>query len=63
MRAIMKQGKYRLYKIDNDYHELWVGVYEGANSYRAGYVADPENFLLAIDVAEEEMRCLMAEPF
>jgi hypothetical protein len=60
MRSIQKQGKYRLYRIENHY-ELWVGTYEGKNSYRAGYVMYPENFLHAIDVAEEEMRCLMAE--
>jgi len=60
MRALKKQDNYRLYRVENHY-ELWSGVYEGKNSYRAGYVADPENFEYAIDVAEEEMRCLMAE--
>jgi hypothetical protein len=36
-------------------------VFGGEYSYRAGYVANAENFEYAIDVAEEEMRCLMAE--
>lgn len=62
MRAIKKQGNYRLYRVEN-HLELWHGTYQGKNSYRAGYVADAENFEYAIDVAEEEMRCLMAEPF
>ena len=60
MRSIKKQGEYRLYRVEN-HLELWRGVYEGKYSYRAGYVADAENFEHAIDVAEEEMRCLMAE--
>jgi hypothetical protein len=60
VRSIKKQGKYRLYSVENHY-ELWVGTYEGKDSYRAGYVSDPENFEYAIDVAEEEMRCLMAQ--
>ena len=60
VRSIKKQGNYRLYSVENHY-ELWVGTYEGKNSYRAGYVANPENFEYAIDVAEEEMRYLRAE--
>jgi hypothetical protein len=60
MRAIKKQGEYRLYRVEN-HLELWKGVFGGEYSYRAGYVANAENFEYAIDVAEEEMRCLMAE--
>lgn len=60
MRAIKKQGEYRLYRVEN-HLELWHGTYEGKYSYRAGYVANADNFEYAIDVAEEEMRCLMAE--
>lgn len=60
MKAIKKQGNYRLYKVEN-HLELWHGTYQGKNSYCAGYVEDAENFEYAIDVAEEEMRCLMEE--
>ena len=38
--------------------ELWT---TGKYGYRAGYVMDPENIDIAIDEAEEEMRCLEAE--
>jgi hypothetical protein len=60
MRAIKKQGEYRLYLVEN-HLELWFGVFGGKYSYCAGYVTDAENFEYAIDVAEEEMRCLRAE--
>lgn len=60
MRAIKKHGEYRLYRIENHY-QLWYGKYEGKYAYLAGYVMHPENFLHAVDVAEEEMRCLRAE--
>jgi NADH pyrophosphatase NudC (nudix superfamily) len=61
MRAIKKKGNYRLYRVEN-HLELWSGTYKGKNSYLAGYVANAENFEYAIDVAEENMRYLMAEP-
>ena len=41
--------------------ELWV---KGEHGYRAGYVMDPTDrgaFEVAVDNAEEEMRCLRAE--
>jgi hypothetical protein len=60
MKAIKKQGNYRLYRIDG-HLELWSGVFGGEYSYRAGYVTDADNFEYAIEVAKEEMRYLMAE--
>jgi hypothetical protein len=59
-KVIKRSGKYNLYKT-NDGYELWYGNIAGQWSFRAGYVSDPENFETAVDAAEEEMRCLMAE--
>lgn len=33
----------------------------GKHGYYAGSVMDPENFETAVDNAEEDMRCLMAD--
>jgi hypothetical protein len=60
MRALKKQGNYRLYLVDG-MNELWFGVYGKKNSYMAGYVANPENMDYAVYVAEEEMTSLMME--
>lgn len=61
-RAIRTNGKYFLYKAEDcGLFELWKGRQEGEYSYRAGYVQDKANFEVAVDAAEEEMRCLMAE--
>lgn len=50
MRAIKKQDKYRMYKVDSSY-ELWYGEYnEGAF---VGYISDPDNFHTAVHFAEE----------
>jgi hypothetical protein len=57
---VKKIGGYKLYKIQGQY-ELWHGRMTSKNGYRAGYVSNPENMQVAIDAAEEEMRCLMAE--
>jgi hypothetical protein len=38
--------------------ELWT---TGPHAYMAGYVMDPGNIDTAIDVAEEEMRIMMAD--
>lgn len=59
-KAIKTDGKYFLYNIDG-HLELWRGKLGGEWSYRAGYVANRDNFEYAVDTAEEEMRCLMAE--
>lgn len=59
-KAIKKSGKYNLYKT-NDGYELWYGNIAGQWSFRAGYVSNPDNFEMAVDAAEEEMRCLMNE--
>jgi hypothetical protein len=59
-KAIKKAKGYSLYKTEDGY-ELWRGNMAGKWSFRAGYVSDPENFDMAVDAAEEEMRCLMAE--
>jgi hypothetical protein len=60
MRALKNDGKYFLYRIDG-HLELWRGRYGKEWSYRAGYVADADNFEYAVSEAEDEMRCLMAE--
>ena len=60
MRAIRTSGKYNLYRIDG-HLELWRGKFGEENSYRAGYVSDKENFLMACDVADDEMAWMMAE--
>jgi len=57
---VKKSGRYKLYKIQGQY-ELWRGRMTAKNAYRAGYVSNPDNIQEAIDAAEEEMRCLMAE--
>jgi hypothetical protein len=59
-KAIKKLDGYSLYKTQDGY-ELWRGNIAGKNSFRIGYVSDPENFEMAVDAAQEEMRCLMAE--
>jgi hypothetical protein len=61
-RALRKQGKYRLLRPDetsDGFYRLMHG--SGENEYLAGYVANPENFTYAVNEAEEEMRCLMAQ--
>jgi hypothetical protein len=60
IKPMKKSRGYFVYKINGD-KELWKGKIEGQYSYRAGYVFDIENLDQAIDNAEEEMRCLMAE--
>ena len=60
MKTIKTDGKYFLYNIDG-HLELWKGKFGGEYSYRAGYVSNRNNFEVAVDAAEEEMRCLMAE--
>ena len=60
IKPMKKSRGYFVYKINGD-KELWKGKMEGQYSYRAGYVFDIENLDQAIDNAEEEMRCLMAE--
>jgi hypothetical protein len=62
--AVIKPAKksrgYFLYKIQG-HKELWKGAIEKEFSYRAGYVFEMANLDQAIDAAEEEMRCMMAE--
>jgi hypothetical protein len=64
--AVIKPAKksrgYFLYKIQG-HKELWKGAIEKEHSYRAGYVFEMANLDQAIDAAEEEMRCMMAEAF
>jgi hypothetical protein len=60
IKPMKKARGYFVYKIKGD-KELWKGKMEGQYSYRAGYVFDIANLDQAIDAAEEEMRCLMAE--
>jgi hypothetical protein len=60
IRPVKKARGYFVYNIQG-YKELWKGKMEGEYSYRAGYVSDIANLEVAIDNAEEEMRCLMAE--
>lgn len=62
MRAIKREGNYRLYRVDGMY-ELWSGVIGKELSYRAGYVSNPDNFEEAIYAAQEEMHYMMAEAF
>jgi len=52
---ISECGKYGL--LPNS--ELW--KIAGLHSYMAGHVMDPENIEIAVDSAEEEMRCLIAD--
>lgn len=60
IKPVKKAGKFHLYKIQGMF-ELWNGAIEGEWSYRAGYVANPDNLDIAVDAANEEIRCLMAE--
>jgi len=60
IRPIKKSGKYYAYRIQGAI-ELWNGKIEGKYSFCAGYINNIENLEIAIDTAEEEMRCLMAE--
>ena len=55
MKKIATRGNYNLYQNKLGQYELWF-----VNSFM-GYVSDPENLSTAIDQAEEEIRCLMAE--
>ena len=58
MKAIKKDGQYRLYKINNSY-ELWFGTYiKGA---LIGYVSNAENWDEALFNAQEEIAALMSE--
>jgi hypothetical protein len=57
---VKKAGAYKMYKVQGAY-ELWHGRMSSKNGYRAGYVSNPDNLMEAIDAAEEEMRCLVAE--
>jgi hypothetical protein len=61
MKQINTSGKYFLYKTEEGYLELWRGQYGSEWGYRAGYVSDADNFEYAVEVAEEELRVLMAE--
>lgn len=63
IRPVKKSNGYYAYKIQGMI-ELWRGKIEEEEtkySYRAGYVSNIENLEMAIDAAQEEMRCLMAE--
>jgi hypothetical protein len=56
MKAIKKEGHYRLYKVGVLY-ELWFGTYnKGA---LMGYVTNVENWDIALFNAKEEMTTLM----
>jgi hypothetical protein len=55
MKKIATRGNYNLYQNKLGQYELWF-----VNSFM-GYVSDPENLSTAIDQAEEDIRCLMAE--
>jgi hypothetical protein len=51
---------------DHGYHYLWRIVTPDADDpelvdFEVGAVGDPDNFETAIDAAEEEMRCLIAD--
>lgn len=63
---LVKEGSYhRLYRVSRelifsaDYSQVKYGNRKVAIAL--GYVSNPDNFEYAIDAAEEEMRCLMAE--
>ena len=67
-RAIRRDGKYAMRRIEGQGHLLFVDIstdYEnghlGGTSYVVGAIFDPENFDTAVDAAEEEARVLMAE--
>lgn len=62
-KAIKTDGKkYWLYKSEDfGGYELWRGKKGGEYSFRAGYVANKDNFEIACYEADEEMRYLMAQ--
>ena len=64
MKAIKKQGKYRMYRVQ-DMYELWTGKYnaqqEAGVGVRVGYVSNPENFEMACHEAELEFKQLERE--
>lgn len=55
MKKVATKGNYNLYFNQYGQYELWF-----INSFM-GYVSDPEDLSTAIDQAEEDIRCLMAE--
>jgi len=59
-QLLKSKDGYYLYKV-GDYKELWHGKMGVENSYRAGYVMDADNFEMAIQSAEEEMRSLVED--
>lgn len=62
MRALHAQGKYRLLPPDETSHGYYRLMYgKGEHEFLAGLVADARNFETAVDEAEEEMRCLIAQ--
>jgi hypothetical protein len=63
-RLVQEGDFYRLYRISREL--IWAADYSFTVGKRkvavaVGYVSNPDNFEIAIDAAEEEMRCLMAE--
>jgi len=63
-RLVVEGDFYRLYRISREL--IWAADYSCKLGKRkvavaVGYVSNPDNFGYAIDAAEEEMRCLMAE--
>jgi hypothetical protein len=63
-RLVVEGDFYRLYRISREL--IWAADYSCTVGKRkvaipVGYVSNPDNFEYAIDAAEEEMRCLMAE--
>lgn len=63
-RLVVEGDCYRLYRIGREL--IWAADYTFTVGKRkvavpVGYVSNPDNFEYAIDAAEEEMRCLMAE--
>ena len=60
VKLITEKDGYFLYRV-GDYNELWRGKMGVENSYRAGYVQNPENIDMAIAEAEAEMRSLIAD--
>lgn len=63
-RLVVEGNFYRLYRISREL--IWAPDYSCTFGKRkvaipVGYVSNPDNFEYAIDAAEEEMRCLMAE--
>jgi hypothetical protein len=61
MKLIKTNGRYNLYQVGNDY-ELWLGAYNEAQDadkgVSVGYVSDPDNFEVACNEADEELRYL-----